>query len=131
MLELKNVIKRISILVCTTLVTLTNISLPVHAKDNITIGKEILYSYRGYNPDGSVESAWGETVSKIFVNGEIAFCVQPNKKLSIDANFTKSEYTHDQRRLMESIAYAGWHMSEDKTDDDCAQDQQGELTADF
>ncbi len=117
MLKMKNTIKRLSMLVCTTLVALTNMTLPVYAKDNITIGKEILYSYTGYNPDGSVVNAYGETVSKIFVNGEIAFCVQPNKKLSIDANFTKSNFSSPQRKQMENIAYAGWHMSK-KTDDD-------------
>ena len=102
-------------LVCTTLVALTNMTLPVYAKDNITLGKEILYSYTGYNHD--VVNAYGDHVAKIFVNGEIAFCVQPNKKLSIDANFTKSNFSSPQRKQMENIAYAGWHMSK-KTDDD-------------
>ena len=97
MLKLKNTIKRISILTCTFFMAISNMSLPVHAKDNIAIGKDILYSYTGYNPDGSVVNAYGETVSKIFVNGEIAFCVQPNKKLNIDANFTRSNYTHEQK----------------------------------
>ena len=98
MLKLKNTVKRLSILICTLFIAISNMSLPVHAKDNIAIGKKIKYSYTGYNPDGSVVNAYGDHVAKIFVNGEIAFCVQPQEKLKIDANFTRSNYTHVQRR---------------------------------
>ena len=123
MLKLKNTIKRISILTCTFFMAISNMSLPAHAEEDIKIGKQILYSYKGYNPDGSVEDAYGDFVAKIFVNGKIAFCVQPQKELIIDANFTKSNYSTPQRELMEQIAYAGWHMSENKTDDDYAATQ--------
>ncbi len=123
MLKIKNTIKRISILACTLFIAISNMSLPVHAEDdNISIGKKIKYSYTGYNPDGSAIDAYGDHVAKIFVNGEIAFCVQPQEKLKIDANFTKSNYSHSQQNQMEAIAYAGWHMSQ-KTDDDYAATQ--------
>jgi len=124
MLKLKNTIKRLSILMCTILIAITNMSLPVHAEDdNISIGKKIKYSYTGYNPDGSVIDAYGDHVAKIFVNGEIAFCVQPQEKLKIDANFTKSNFSAPQQEMMEQIAYAGWHMVKNKTDDDYATTQ--------
>ena len=124
MLKIKNTIKRISILACTLFIAISNMSLPVHAEDdNISIGKKIKYSYTGYNPDGSAIDAYGDHVAKIFVNGEIAFCVQPQEKLKIDANFTKSNYSHSQQNQMEAIAYAGWHMVENKTDDDYAATQ--------
>ena len=67
-------------------------SLPVHAEDdNISIGKKIKYSYTGYNPDGSAIDAYGDHVAKIFVNGEIAFCVQPQEK---PASFYKTRFSY-------------------------------------
>ena len=119
MLKIKNAIKRISILVCTTFVALTNMSLPVYASNNITTGKQILYSYRGYAENNPSYTYHGDYIAKAYVNGEIAFCVEPNVALDdIDSYYTQSNYTHEQRIIMERLAYAGWHMSEYKTDDD-------------
>ncbi len=119
MLKIKNAIKRISILVCTTFVALTNMSLPVYASNNITTGKQILYSYRGYAENNPSYTYHGDYIAKAYANGEIAFCVEPNVALDDENSYyTQSDYSAADQIIMERIAYAGWHMSKNKTDDD-------------
>jgi len=49
MLKMKDMIKRISKIVCAMFVTIMNMSLPVHAANNVSVEKEILYSYHRVN----------------------------------------------------------------------------------
>ena len=94
MLKIKNTIKRISILVCTMFMTITSMSLPVYASNNITTGKQILYSYRGYAVDNPSYTYHGDYIAKAYANGEIAFCVEPNVVLDDkDSYYTQSDYS--------------------------------------
>jgi len=55
-------------------------------------------------------------VSKNNADGEIAFCAQPEQVLVPGSHFTKNDCSNVRQKVMENIAYAGWHMS-NKTDD--------------
>ncbi|NBJ65396.1 head-tail adaptor protein, partial [bacterium c-19] len=119
MFKIKNTLKKLSVFICTMLVMVTNISLPVHAAEsNVRIDKVIPYSYNGRNTTLPYEYPYqGSIVDKIYADNEIAFCVQPEQELVINGSHTKSNYSYAQQSQMERIAYAGWHMS-NKTDDD-------------
>lgn len=105
MLKIKNTIKRISILACTMLMTITNMSLPVYASNNITTGKQILYSYRGYAVDNPSYTYHGDYIAKAYANGEIAFCAEPNVVLDDkDSYYTQSDYSYPQKEALCSLS---------------------------
>ena len=57
---------------------------------------------------------WSEYTDRVYADGEIAFCVQPGVLVQPGSTYTVSRYSHDQKVMMERIAYVGWHLS-DKT----------------
>ncbi|NBJ65214.1 hypothetical protein D5266_08500, partial [bacterium c-19] len=90
MLKLKNKLKKFSILMCTMLVTVTNLSLPTYAA-NVTVTHEIDNSatQHGYevegemhNDDGGTHTHW--TMPGYFAlnaNGQNVFCIEPWKRV--------------------------------------------------
>lgn len=95
---------------------LLNIQFPVHAASpKITLGDKIDYSYSVTDKDG--HSVWANDTNYILADGEVSFCVQPGILVVPGSNYSKSEFTSDQRREIEHITYVGWELS-NKTKED-------------
>lgn len=85
------------------------------ANPRVTKGKTINYSYKVTDSKGY--STWGQSTYFIYVDGAIAFCVEPGQLIDTDKNYTSSQYSISQKKKIEDIAYVGWHLS-NKTDED-------------
>lgn len=95
---------------------LLNVQFPVHAASpKITLGDKIDYSYSVTDKDG--HSVWANDTNYILADGEVSFCVQPGVLVVPGSNYSKSEFTSDQRREIEHITYVGWELS-NKTKED-------------
>ena len=88
----------------------------IHAANNrVTTGDRINYSTNATNAEG--RTFWSEYTDHIYVDGEIAFCVEPGQLVDSNANYSSSQYSISQRKRIEDIAYVGWELS-NKTDED-------------
>ena len=88
----------------------------IHAANNrVTTGDRINYSTNATNAEG--RTFWSEYTDHIYVDGEVAFCVEPGQLVDSNANYSESRYTATQRANIEKIAYVGWELS-NKTDED-------------
>lgn len=112
----KIIIKRMIIGFMTVVMTFAGMNItPVQAAAKVELGKKINYSYRVTSSDGY--SVWGSHTNYILADNETAFCVQPGVLLNENAEYTVSDYTHQDKMAMEHLVYAGWELSE-KTDED-------------
>ena len=88
----------------------------IHAANpRVTTGKTINYSYKVTDSKGF--STWGQSTYFIYVDGAIAFCVEPGQLIDVNANYSASKYSYSQQATIENIAYVGWELS-NKTDED-------------
>ncbi len=88
----------------------------IHAANNrVTTGDRINYSTNATNAEG--RTFWSEYTDHIYVDGEIAFCVEPGQLVDANASYSPSRYNSAQRNTIEDIAYVGWELS-NKTDED-------------
>ena len=87
----------------------------IHAANRVTTGDRISYSTNATNAEG--RTFWSEYTDHIYVDGEIAFCVEPGQLVDSNANYSSSQYSISQRKRIEDIAYVGWELS-NKTDED-------------
>ena len=88
----------------------------IHAANNrVTTGDRINYSTNATNAEG--RTFWSEYTDHIYVDGEVAFCVEPGQLVDSNASYSASQYTERERITIEHIAYVGWELS-DKTDED-------------
>lgn len=95
---------------------LCTIQFPIYAASpKITLGEEIDYSYSVTDKDGY--TVWAEATNYILADGEVSFCVQPGVLVTPGSSYNKSEFTSNQRRDIEHIAYVGWSLS-NKTKED-------------
>ena len=85
------------------------------ANPRVTTGDIIRYSYNVTDSEG--HGTFGQESYYIYVDGEIAFCVEPGQLVDPNANYSESRYTATQRATIEKIAYVGWELSS-KTDED-------------
>ena len=85
------------------------------ADHHITTGNRMYYRTNATNSQGI--TFWSEYTDRVYADGEIAFCVQPGVLVQPGSTYTVSRFSHDQKVMMERIAYVGWHLS-DKTDED-------------
>ena len=88
----------------------------IHAANNrVTTGDRINYSTNATNAEG--RTFWSEYTDHIYVDGEVAFCVEPGQLVDSNASYSASRYNDAQKARIEDIAYVGWHLS-NKTDED-------------
>lgn len=85
------------------------------ANPRVTTGDIIRYSYNVTDSEG--HGTFGQESYYIYVDGEIAFCVEPGQLVDVNANYSASKYSSAQRTTIENIAYVGWELS-NKTDED-------------
>lgn len=113
---MKAKIKQIPILFIIIMTFIMNIQFPIYAASpKITLGDEIDYSYSVTDKDGY--TVWAQATNYILADGEVSFCVQPGVLVTPGSSYNKSEFTSDQRREIEHIAYVGWSLS-NKTKED-------------
>src|SRR5699024_4447936 len=88
----------------------------IHAVNNrVTTGDRINYSTNATNAEG--RTFWSEYTDHIYVDGEVAFCVEPGQWVESNAYYSESRYTATQRANIEKIAYIGCELS-NKTEED-------------
>ena len=112
----KKSLYRITMSIITCLMIVTDITIPIHASTAVRVVETLPYTYSVRKSDGSWADN-GVDFGVIEADGEIAFCVDPTVMVNSNASYTKENYTISQKRTMEHIAYAGYHMS-NKTGED-------------
>ena len=68
----------------------------IHAANNrVTTGDRINYSTNATNAEG--RTFWSEYTDHIYVDGEVAFCVEPGQLVDSNASYSASQYTERER----------------------------------
>lgn len=81
----------------------------------VQLSGTIPYSYRVRDMYGNLTTVnYGRF---IYAENEIAFCVQPGVLVDETASYEINDFQHNQRTLMERIAYVGWHISDQTVED--------------
>ena len=107
----------ISLMALGTALTNTTSMLPTKAATHtVTTGASTGYNFQVTNADG-IHSQWDSNASMIYVDGEVAFCIQPGYVLTEGNNFISSQLTWSQKDQLSIIAYEGWEKSS-KTNED-------------
>ena len=111
-------IRKISIALIAVFMSLSILDItPLKAKTpTVEVKNEYPMSAVVKSADGYHET-WWSVMGYIYIDGEIAFCIEPEQFTSTGASYTASEFSFSQRQLLERIAYVGWELS-DKTDED-------------
>ncbi len=88
----------------------------IKAKTTVEVKNEYPMSATVRSSDG-YHVTWWSVMGYIYVDGELAFCIEPEQFISEGANYTVSKFSIATLQNLERIAYVGWELS-DKTDED-------------
>lgn len=113
-----NIIKKTILTIMATFVAVSLFDItPLKAKTpTVEVKNEYPMSAVVKSADGYHET-WWSVMGYIYIDGEIAFCIEPEQFTSTGASYTATEFTAQQKYQLELISYVGWELS-DKTDED-------------
>lgn len=121
----KKISKKIILFALTMFTMLSVVQLPINASSNqpIILGKisDTGAELIKYNSAGYPSTIHWNAISKISVNGKIAFCIEP-MVLDLVGTYSPSDLDVDTRRTLSRIVYYGWDTTA-KTDRDYATTQ--------